>query len=122
MDIIEVRDYCLTLPEVTEDQAFGDDIALLRIRGKIFACIDFLRPELLTLKCNPDYAIDLRDEYCGIIEGAWHWNKKYWNQVNLSLLDDRIVLHLIRHSYNQVILKMPRKDKSGLGLLDETVR
>ena len=39
MNIEEVRKYTLSLPGVTEDQAFGEDILNFRLEGKIFVCL-----------------------------------------------------------------------------------
>lgn len=112
MNIEEIRDYCLSLPMVTEDMPFGDDYLVLRVCGKIFACVGFERPDYFVLKCNPEYALDLRDRYAEI-EPAWHWNKKHWNQLNLSgCLTDHLVRSLIRHSYGEVVAKLPKKLKN----------
>lgn len=109
MNIETVREYCLSLPESTEDMAFGDEYLLLRVCGKIFACIGLERPDYFTLKCSPEYAVELRERYSDI-EPAWHWNKKYWNQLRLSgALSDELVKSLIRHSYAEVVKKLPRK-------------
>ena len=111
MDIESAREYCLSLPYVTEDTGFGEAYLLLRICDKIFACIGFERQNYFVLKCQPDYAVDLRDQYSDI-EPAWHWNKKYWNQLRLpGSLSDELVKRLIRHSYSEVVNKLPRKLK-----------
>lgn len=112
MNIEEIRDYCLSLPMVTEDMPFGEDYLVLRVCGKIFACIGFERPDYFVLKCNPEYALDLRDRYAEI-EAAWHWNKRHWNQLNPrgSLTDD-MVKSLIRHSYGEVVAKLTKKVKA----------
>ena len=76
--------------------------------GKMFLCISFNTPDRITMKCDPDYAIELRDHYNGV-EGAWHFNKKYWNQVFLDRdLDDKLIKQLIDHSYDEVIKKFPK--------------
>lgn len=109
MDFDAVRNYCLSLPLVTEDMAFGDEYLLFRVGGKIFACLGLVRPDYFTLKCDPEYAIELRDRYNDIAP-AWHWNKKYWNQVSMNtFLPDEFVKSLIRHSYSEVVKKL-RKD------------
>jgi predicted DNA-binding protein (MmcQ/YjbR family) len=113
MDIEAVRAYCLSLPEATEDFPFDETTLVFRLHNKIFACLDFERTEWLTLKCDPDYAIDLRDRYSGI-EPAWHWNKKYWNQVSLHHCQPQLICSLIRHSYNEVIKKLPKKLQATL--------
>lgn len=112
MNIEEIREYCLSLPMVTEDMAFGEDYLLLRVCDRIFACIGLIRPDYFVVKCDPDYAVELRDRYQGI-EPAWHWNKKYWNQINLrSELPADMIRGLIRRSYNEVVKKLTKKMKS----------
>lgn len=112
MDLSEIRLYCLSLPCTTEDMAFGDDILLLRVHGKIFACLDINNPDYLALKCDPDYAVELRDSYSEI-EPAYHWNKKYWNQLRLrGALRSDFVKSLIRHSYAQVVRKLTKAVKT----------
>lgn len=109
MDIESLRLFCLSLPMSTEDMAFGDDYLLLRVLGKIFACIDLTRPDYLTVKCNADGAVELRERYPEI-EPAWHWNKKYWNQIRLNgTLHEEFIKELIRHSYSEVVRKLPQK-------------
>lgn len=66
MNIERIREYCLSKPLATEDSAFGPEGVLFRVYGKIFAYLDLERPDLVVCKCNPDYAIDLRDKYNAI--------------------------------------------------------
>lgn len=109
MNIEEVRDYCLSLPQVTEDFPFDETTLVFRIAGKIFAMVDLENTEWFVLKCEPEYALDLREKHPEI-SGAWHMNKKYWNQLNLfGTLSDKLIQDLIRHSYNEVIKKLPKK-------------
>lgn len=113
MNVEEIREYCLGLPCVTEDMAFGEDYLLLRVCGKIFACIGLVRTDYFVVKCDAEYALDLRDRYEDV-EPAWHWNKKYWNQIRVNgSLGDELVKSLIRHSYSEVVKKMPRKEKAA---------
>lgn len=119
MNIEEVRDYCLSLPQVTEDFPFDETTLVFRIERKIFAMVDLENTEWFVLKCDPEYALDLRERYSEI-SGAWHMNKKYWNQLNLfGALQDELIKHLIRHSYNEVVKKLPRrvKDDKNIDLL-----
>ncbi|MBP8641661.1 MAG: MmcQ/YjbR family DNA-binding protein, partial [Prevotella sp.] len=76
MNIESIREYCLSLPFATEAFPFDERTLAFRIFDKIFACVDLERPEWVTMKCNADYAVELREEHSEI-EGAWHWNKKY---------------------------------------------
>ncbi|MDR3061406.1 MAG: MmcQ/YjbR family DNA-binding protein [Dysgonamonadaceae bacterium] len=62
------------------------------------------------VKCNPAQAIDLRERY-NCVEPAWHFNKKYWNSIVLNQdMDDETVRYWIRHSVDEVILKLPKKE------------
>lgn len=109
MDIESIREYCLSLPKVTEDFPFDDTTLVFRIGGKIFAMMDLEDASKLTLKSDPNQALILRDKYSEI-SGAWHMNKKYWNQLNLyGQLSDTLVKQLIRHSYSEVVKKFPKK-------------
>ena len=73
------------------------------------ACIKLECPDLITLKCDPDYALELRDHYPGV-EGAYHFNKKYWNGVYFDRdVDDKLIKELVDHSYEEVIKKFTKK-------------
>ena len=112
MNVESLREYCLSLPLATEDFPFDETTLVFRVVGKIFAMLYLERPDVVSLKCNPDYALQLREEHPEI-SGAWHMNKKYWNQVNLSgHLEDELVQGLVRHSYAEVVKKLMRKERA----------
>ena len=77
MDIEQIRAYCLSKPHATEDFPFDETTLVFRVMNKIFASIGLDNVDWFCLKCDPEYAIELREHYTGIT-GAWHWNKKYW--------------------------------------------
>jgi predicted DNA-binding protein (MmcQ/YjbR family) len=65
-------------------------------------------PVMLNLKCDPDRAIELRDEYDSIQPG-YHMNKQHWNSVYLDgEVPDEVVLELIRHSFDCVLAKQTK--------------
>lgn len=114
MNIEQLREYCLTLPLVTEDMPFGEDCLVFRLKNKIFACISLARNNIVALKCDPSYALILREEHSQI-QGAFHWNKKYWNDVILDEgLESSMIHHLVCHAYNEVNKKLPKKDRVEL--------
>ena len=117
MDIESVRDYCLTKIAATEEFPFDDTTLVFKVAGKMFACMPLERPDMLILKCDADYALDLREQYSAI-EPAWHFNKKYWNQHRVSELDDRLLISLIDHSYDEVLKKLPRKTREEINNLE----
>ena len=121
MNIESIREYCLSLPLATEDMAFGEEHLLFRVCGKIFACIGFERPDYFVLKADAEYSIDLRDHHPEI-QPAWHWNKKYWNQVSLiGALSEDFIKSLIRHSYSEVVKKLPKKVRNEYPEIGEVV-
>lgn len=112
MNIEEVREYCLSLPLVTEDMAFGEDHLLFRVCDKIFGCLSLHGDDNFTVKCQPEYAVELRDTYEDIAP-AFHWNKKYWIQMRLQgSLQPEFIHSLIRNSYSEVVSKLPRRIKT----------
>ena len=114
MNIETIREYCLSLPAATEDFPFDETTLVFRVSGKIFAMIDLEDTEWFVLKCDPEYAIELREEHQEIT-GAWHMNKKHWNQLNLfGSLSDKQILTLIDHSYDLVFKKLTRKRREEI--------
>lgn len=116
MNIETLRDYCLSLPQVTEYFPFDETTLAFRVGDKIFAMVDLDNTDWFVLKCNADYAIQLRENYLDIAP-AWHMNKKYWNQLNIyGSLSDSLIKNLIRHSYNEVIGKMCNRKRELMNL------
>ena len=103
MDIIDLREYLLSLPLVEECQPFGDDAVVYKVGGRMFVCCVLEHAERIAVKCNPDRAIVLRDEYLSAITPAWHFNKRHWNDLYFEQLPSEIVKREIRHSYLTVI-------------------
>ena len=103
MDIIDLREYLLSLPLVEECQPFGDDAVVYKVGGRMFACYVLEHTTRIAVKCNPDRAIVLRDEYLSSITPAWHFNKKHWNDIYFEALPREIVEREVRHSYLTVI-------------------
>lgn len=111
MNIEDFRDICLSLPLVTEDTPFDETTVVFRLKGKIFACIATEYPDKVVLKCDPALALELRAQY-DAVQGAWHWNKKYWNDITLNgSLSDNFITELIRHAYAEVNKKLPKRDR-----------
>lgn len=102
MDIMDVRDFILTLPMVEECQPFGEDVVVYKVGGRMFCCCMLPRSEYIAVKCHPDRAIHLRDEYSAVTP-AYHFNKKHWNDLLVTLLPPDIIKREIIHSYMLVI-------------------
>ncbi|NDV83048.1 MmcQ/YjbR family DNA-binding protein [Bacteroides sp. 51] len=109
MNIESVREYCLSKKAVTESFPFDDTSLVVKVMDKMFALIDLESANKIALKCDPVYALELRDKYNGI-ESAYHFNKKYWNQVFFDQdVDDKLIKDLIDHSYEEVLRKFTKK-------------
>ena len=114
MNIDLLRDYCLNKKGTTEDFPFDEDTLVFKVMGKMFALVPLERWERgepsLNLKCDPDYALELRDHYGSIIPG-FHMNKKHWNTLNLTTgeFDAKFILDLVDHSYDMVVKNLTKK-------------
>ena len=98
-----MREFILSLPLVEECQPFGDDAVVYKVGGRMFACCVLDFAERIAVKCQPDRAVVLRDEYLSTITPAWHFNKKHWNDIYFEQLPREVVEREIRHSYITVI-------------------
>jgi predicted DNA-binding protein (MmcQ/YjbR family) len=99
-----VEDYILSMPDAQRDYPFGEDVAVYKTGDKMFALIaEGKMPVRLSLKCDPQLAVLLRENYEEVMAG-YHLNKKYWNTVVLSgQLEWEEIQALIRHSYDLVV-------------------
>jgi predicted DNA-binding protein (MmcQ/YjbR family) len=116
MDIEQFREYALSKPATSENFPFDEFTLCLRVAGKIFA-ITGLDSEIFTinLKCDPDYAEELREQFQEIKPG-WHMNKKHWNTVDCTgVLDDVLIKKLVDHSYEQVVKNLKKSEREALG-------
>lgn len=94
---------------VTECFPFDEYSLVMKVMDKMFALIDLESANKICLKCDPEYALELREHYAAI-EGAYHFNKKYWNQVFLDGdVDDKLLKQLIDHSMEEVLKKFTKK-------------
>lgn len=114
MNIEAFREYCISKPCATEDFPFDETLLAFRVKKHIFACISLDYPDLATMKCDPEKAIELRDRYSAI-EPAYHWNKKFWNQIWFNRdVDDEMLKRLVDHSYDEVVKKLSKKGQSEI--------
>ena len=75
MNIEEIREYCLSKPEVTEGFPFNDTALVFKVAGKMFALLDLSEDSRgISLKCDPERAVELREQYSEVTP-AYHFNK-----------------------------------------------
>ncbi|MCG9971651.1 MmcQ/YjbR family DNA-binding protein [Christiangramia crocea] len=113
MNIDTFRNYCLSKKAVTEHLPFGPDNLVFKVMGKIFSIVSLDEiPLRANLKCDPDRAIELREEYDGSILPGYHMNKQHWNTLVLdNRLNPELVFGLINHSYELVVNSLSKKLK-----------
>ncbi|MFE0425176.1 MmcQ/YjbR family DNA-binding protein [Streptomyces sp. NPDC058953] len=103
-----VRAFCLGFNDAVEEFPFGDEVAVFKVAGKVFALGWLDRPPLrINLKCEPENALRLRAEHPEIVPG-YHMNKRHWNTVTVGGLPPRLVRELIEDSYDLVVAGLPR--------------
>lgn len=114
MDIVAFREFCISKPGVTEGFPFDNQTLVFKVMGKMFALTDVDLFTSINLKCDPEYAVELREKYAGIKPG-YHMNKKHWNTVicDGSVSDD-MIKKLIDHSYDLVVSGLPKRLKEEL--------
>jgi predicted DNA-binding protein (MmcQ/YjbR family) len=106
---------CGAKPGAVEDYPFGDDVAVFKVAGKMFALVSLGQPPgSMSLKCDPDVAVELRAQYPAITAG-YHLNKRHWNTVTLdgSVPEDEMD-ELIDHSYELVVAGLTRAERNQL--------
>lgn len=117
MNIEELREYCIAKKYSSEETPFGPDTLVFKVLGKVFLLVGLDQIDQLSfnVKCDPDYAIELREKYEHTVFPGYHMNKKHWNTVhaNRQLADNKI-FDLIDHSYILVAQSLPKKDREIL--------
>lgn len=111
MNIEELRDYCIAKPYVTEEFPFDEDTLVFKVMGKMFALTSLSESDSVNLKCDPELAIELREQYTSVLPG-YHMNKKHWNTVMFAgPHSTKKLKEWIDHSYQLVVSGLPKKQK-----------
>jgi predicted DNA-binding protein (MmcQ/YjbR family) len=120
MNIEKIQEHCLSKKCVTEEFPFDTDTLVFKVLGKMFVIAPLDRWEkgeaTITLKCDPDYTIELREQYESIHPGPYVSNK-HWNTIDIykGELQPHFVFELIDHSYDRVVKGMTKKLREQLG-------
>ena len=115
MHLDTLRACCLALPAVEECFPFDEETLVFKVGGKMFALIGLdALPPAVVLKCDPERAVELREQYEAVQPG-YHMNKKHWNTVLISTgASENQLRELIDHSYNLVVASLPKSVKAVL--------
>ncbi|TMU54538.1 MmcQ/YjbR family DNA-binding protein [Flagellimonas algicola] len=115
MNVEQLRELCIRKKGVTEDFPFDEQTLVFKVMGKMFALMALERlPPQCNLKCDPDRAVELREEYDGDIIPGYHMSKKHWNTLMLEHLPPNLIEELVDHSYDLVVSGLTKKLKDEL--------
>jgi predicted DNA-binding protein (MmcQ/YjbR family) len=109
MNVEALREYCLQKPHTTESFPFDEVTLVFKVHGKIFALVGLeWENTAINLKCDPEKAIALREEFPESVIPGYHSNKKHWNTVYTQDVPPNRLLSWIDHSYDLVFSKLPK--------------
>jgi predicted DNA-binding protein (MmcQ/YjbR family) len=107
LNIETVREYCLSKKGATEEFPFGEETLVFKVGGKMFALANLDGEFSINLKCDPEKAIELREQYPAVQPG-YHMSKIHWNTIYFDgSLPSHLILAWIDHSYDLVFEKLP---------------
>ena len=124
MELADLRALCLAKPGATEGYPYGPGALVMKVAGKVFAIIaDSADPPNISLKCEPEIAIALRQSYDAVIPG-YHLNKRHWNTVAADGTVDDELPDWIDDSYDLVVAGLPQRMRAqvlGLTSIDSAL-
>ena len=111
-------EFCLSKKGVTEHFPFDEETLVLKVGGKMFVLSSLKEWEKGTpsvnVKCNPERAEQLREEYQSIKPG-YHMSKVHWNTVSFhGDVPDKLICEMITDSYNLVFKTLPKKTQEKI--------
>jgi len=111
MNIETLQQYCLSKPGVEETLPFGPDTLVYKVNGKVFLLTGLDSEDFrFNVKCDPDKALELREEFPCVLPG-FHMNKKHWNTIVVDgSASSQQLKEWIDHSYDLVTAK-PKSQK-----------
>jgi predicted DNA-binding protein (MmcQ/YjbR family) len=112
MNIEQIREHCLKKKGVTEEFPFDEETLVFKVAGKIFllASLEAI-PLQINIKCDPEKAIELREEYNSVLPG-YHMNKKHWNTIIIDgTIPTRNLFEWIDDSYSLVIAGLKKSER-----------
>jgi predicted DNA-binding protein (MmcQ/YjbR family) len=118
MFIDELRDYCLSKKGVEECLPFGPETLVYKVMGKVFLLTGLeSEPVQFNAKCDPEKAIELRENHSCVIPG-YHMNKKHWNTIICDgSANNKLIKQWIDDSYQLVADSLTKKLREELAAL-----
>lgn len=115
MNYKSTEKYLLSKPESCKEFPFGPDVAVFKVKNKMYATLSFNNKIAnMNLKCEPYRAAALRDVYDAVIPG-YHMNKLHWNTIILDAsIQANEIKKMIDHSYSLVVKGLKKVEKNAL--------
>ena len=119
MGIEQIRRHCLSKKGTSESFPFDEHTLVFKVLTKMFLLAPLRLWDkgegTITLKCNPEYTEELREQYNSIYAGPYVSNK-HWNTINIykGELKPKLITELIDHSYDMVVKGMTKKMRATL--------
>ena len=114
MDIESVRKFCLSLPHVTEDVQWGNDL-LFRIGNKMFAVVSLesASDHCMSFKCTPEVFAELTERE-GIMPAPYVARYHWVALKRFDALPESELKQLLKNAYQLIFDKLPKKSKTAL--------
>ena len=114
MNIEDFRAYCLSKPGTSESLPFDNQTLVFKVADKMFALTNIDLFTSINLKCDPEQAALLREQYDAVQPG-YHMNKKHWNTILMDgSVSDVLIKQWTDDSYDLVVSKLPQRVKKTL--------
>jgi predicted DNA-binding protein (MmcQ/YjbR family) len=115
MNIEQIREFCLKKKGVTEEFPFDEETLVFKVMGKIFLLASLPSfPLQINLKCDPEKAVELREEY-EVVQPGYHMNKKHWNTIIVNgSISTKQIFEWIDNSYSLVLAGLSKSDLKKL--------
>ena len=115
MDTAALQARLASYPVAVPGYPFGPDAQVWKVGGKMFAIVAEDEPPRISLKCDPDLALELRAQYPQAVVGGYHLDKRHWNTVTVDgSIPDVDIDDWIGHSYDLVVASLPKKVRATL--------
>lgn len=115
MNVEELREYCLIKEHVTESFPFDEVTLVFKVMNKMFALISLDGEPRINLKCEPEKALEIREQYPSVIPG-YHMSKVHWNTVMVDgSVNDDLIKGWIDDSYDLIVASLPKKLRTEMG-------
>jgi predicted DNA-binding protein (MmcQ/YjbR family) len=114
MNIEQLREYCLSKSGTSESFPFDETTLVFKVGGKMFALTNLEGDFTVNLKCDPEKAIELREQHDFVLPG-YHMSKVHWNTIQIDgRVSDKQLFEWIDNSYELVLTSLPKKLKEEI--------